>query len=188
MGKRGGLRKGNAADPLINIEPGDNSKYLLNALEVRAIGQTKVDLTNYDAVLDRINKYFGLMTERDQKPTMTGLAMALGYDRRRIHEIINNQPIGGLDGYQAKFYGHTTNPTPDDVKDLIKQSVNVMTLLWEDYMQNGKINPASGIFIGKNFYGMRDEVEHVITPNTNPVDEYSADDIAARYIEDKKKK
>lgn len=186
---KGGIRKGGITDPYVNLEPGDNSKFLLTALAVKDIGKTKVDLTSAEAVTERITQYFTLMAERDQKPTMTGLAMAMGYDARRLREIYHNQPIGGLNGKQAKFYGHTTNPTPENVREIVIQAIDLMTTLWEDYMQNGKINPASGIFLGKNFYGMKDEVEHVVTTPNNPLDEYSAEDIAERYgITDKHKK
>lgn len=198
---KGGIRKGSVSDPFVNLEPGDNSKFLMTALAVKEIGKTKVDLTDAEAVTERIRQYFELMTERDQKPTMTGLAMALGYRRQRLYEIQNNLPIGGLHGNAATFYGHTENPTPPHVREIICQALELMTTLWEDYMQNGKINPASGIFIGKNFYGMKDEVEHVVSAPNNPLDNYSAEDIAEKYgieknttikgtipIEDRKKK
>ena len=178
---RGGIRKGGITDPYINSEPGDNSKFLLTALAVQEIGKTKVDLTNAEAVTERISQYFELMADRDQKPTMTGLGMALGYSHKRLHEIYYNLPVGGLNGKAAKYYGHTTNPTPEDVREIIIRAVDIMKGLWEDYMQNGKINPASGIFLGKNFYGMKDEVEHVVSTPNNPLDDYSAKDIAERY-------
>ena len=79
---KGGIRKGGITDPYVNMEPGDNSKFLLTALAVQDIGKTKVDLTDEEAVTDRIRQYFTLMAEKDQKPTMTGLAMALGYSGR----------------------------------------------------------------------------------------------------------
>ena len=34
-----------------------------------------------------------------------------------------------------------------------------------DYMQNGKINPVSGIFLMKNNMGYEDKTEMVVTPN-----------------------
>ena len=37
-----------------------------------------------------------------------------------------------------------------------------------DYMQNGKINPVSGIFLMKNNFGYADKQEVVVTPN-NPL-------------------
>ena len=52
--------------------------------------------------------------------------------------------------------------------------------LWENYMQNGKINPVSGIFLGKNNFGYQDKQEMVLTPN-QPEADFSAKDIADRY-------
>ena len=59
-----------------------------------------------------------------------------------------------------------------------------MEILWENYMQNGKINPVSGIFLGKNNFGYQDKTEYVVTPNTNNDSDYSTDDIRKRYLPD----
>jgi hypothetical protein len=60
----------------------------------------------------------------------------------------------------------------------------MMENLWENYMQNGKINPVSGIFLGKNNFGYQDKTEYVVTPNTNSDSDYSTDDIRKRYLTD----
>ena len=57
-----------------------------------------------------------------------------------------------------------------------------MEILWENYMQNGKINPVSGIFLGKNNFSYVDKQEHVVTPNTNSDNDFNADDIRKRYL------
>jgi hypothetical protein len=59
-----------------------------------------------------------------------------------------------------------------------------MENLWENYMQNGKINPVSGIFLGKNNFGYQDKTEYVVTPNVNNDSDYSKEDIMARYAID----
>ena len=59
-----------------------------------------------------------------------------------------------------------------------------MESLWENYMQNGKINPVSGIFLGKNNYGYQDKTEYVVTPNVNNDSDYDADAIKKRYLTD----
>ena len=59
-----------------------------------------------------------------------------------------------------------------------------MEILWENYMQNGKINPVSGIFLGKNNFGYQDKTEYVVTPNTNSDSDYSTEDIRKRYAID----
>ena len=177
---RGGLRKGSVADPSVDIKPGDNAFYLTSALRVQELGRKKVDLFSLAAVQERISEYFKIMVEVDKKPTITGLCMALGYDRKTIYNVMRDLPTNK----GSSLYTHTSSGIPADVRETLNRSVELMTNLWEDYMQNGKINPAAGIFLGKNFYGMRDEVEHVVTAQNSPVDEYSAEDIASRYITD----
>jgi hypothetical protein len=46
-------------------------------------------------------------------------------------------------------------------------------------MTNGKINPVSGIFLGKNYFGYQDKQEYVVTPNT--VAHETPDVIEAKY-------
>ena len=58
----------------------------------------------------------------------------------------------------------------------------MLEALWEDYMQNGKINPVSGIFLGKNNFGYLDKQEYVVTPNTG-YQTMSPEVIAAKYDE-----
>ena len=55
-------------------------------------------------------------------------------------------------------------------------------MLWENYMQNGKVNPVAGIFLGKNNYGYQDTTEYVLTPNQQNDSDYDADEIRDRYI------
>ena len=55
----------------------------------------------------------------------------------------------------------------------------------ESYMMDGKVNPVTGIFMAKNHYDYVDKTEHVVTPNQRSEEEYSADEIRQRYLEDK---
>ena len=56
--------------------------------------------------------------------------------------------------------------------------------MWETYMNSGKINPVSGIFLGKNNYGYQDKTEYVLTPNQQNDSDYDAEDIRRRYLID----
>ena len=80
--------------------------------------------------------------------------------------------------------GHTDLDLPTLTVDYIKRAYNYMEILWENYMQNGKINPVSGIFLGKNNFGYQDKTEYVVTPNVNNDSDYNADDIRKRYLTD----
>lgn len=156
-----------------DLEPGDNTKYLQKNLHLMNLPD--IDLHNPDAVSERINYYFEFMAKSDCKPTVAGLAMALnGMNRRTLIAIVNDYATGGA-GYKTAL--------PKSTALLIKRAYKIMETLWEDYMQNGKLNPVTGIFLGKNNYGYQDKTEHVITPNRSQ-EEYSVQDIRERYLID----
>ena len=56
--------------------------------------------------------------------------------------------------------------------------LNALEQLWEYYMQNGKINPVSGIFLGKNNFGYVDKTEHVIEPRAT----LNESDLEQKYL------
>ena len=150
------------------LDEGDNRKYM--SIGLKLYQMDKVDLKDPIAVKDRIQEYFRLYAEADVKPTVTGLGMALGVDRRRLWEIAS-----------GNFASQAQAALPKETSDAIKKAYDFLGNLWENYMQNGKINPVSGIFLGKNNFGYQDKQDVVITPNTNPESDFSADDIKSRY-------
>jgi hypothetical protein len=66
--------------------------------------------------------------------------------------------------------------------DTIKKAYAFLELLWEQYMQNGKISPPNGIFLGKNNFDYRDETQVVVTPN-NPLQDMDSENARKRLIE-----
>lgn len=154
------------------VNPGDNTMYLHQSLELMNL--PTIDLHDIMAVQERINEFFNIMAKYDTKPTVAGMAMALGMDRRTLWAIRNDQPTGGA-GYKSAL--------PSEVADSIKKAYLLMENLWENYMQNGKINPVSGIFLGKNNFGYQDKTEYVVTPNVQQ-DNYDPDSIRQRYLID----
>ena len=155
----------------LNLEAGDNTKIL--GVNIKLFNMSKVDLHDPDAVAERLTEFFMLYAENDMKPTVAGMAMALGMDRRRLWAIRNDQPTGGS-GY--------TSALPHEVADYIKKAYILMENMWESYMNSGKINPVSGIFLGKNNFGYQDKQEMVLTPNTQQESDFSAEDIRKRYM------
>ena len=153
-------------------DPGDNAKYISVSLQL--FNMPSIDLHKPELVQERLTEYFEIHVKADLKPTVAGMAMALGIDRRRLWEI------------KTGNY-HTSSSLADlpfESTDCIKKAYDFLETLWENYMHNGKINPVSGIFLAKNNFGYQDKVEHVITPNMNNSADYSAEDIKARYLSD----
>jgi hypothetical protein len=69
----------------------------------------------------------------------------------------------------------------DTHQAIILKAYDLLEELWEDYMLNGKINPVSGIFLGKNLWNYADKQEVVLTPNTN--EQVDQEAIEAKYAE-----
>lgn len=154
-----------------NLEPGDNSKFL--GISMQLMKLPKIDIRDEQQVEERLEEYFQIQYDNDCKPTVVGMAMALGISRQSLWAIRTGNPMGGR-GNESTL--------PPSVTDLIKKAYFLMENLWEQYMLNGKINPVTGIFLGKNNFGYQDKTEYVLTPNTNQDNDYSAEDIRARYI------
>jgi hypothetical protein len=159
-------------DAALNVAPGDNTKYVI--LGARLFNLPPIDLKDPEQVSNRLNEFFQIHAEADMKPTVSGMGMALGLDRRRLWEIKTGNY--NKNGMYADL--------PTLTMDSIKRAYEYMEILWENYMQNGKINPVSGIFLGKNNFGYQDKTEHIVTPNVNNDSDYDADDIRKRYITD----
>lgn len=150
------------------VEPGDNTKYLSLGMEL--FNLKPIDLKEPEQVSQRLNEFFEIHARYDMKPTVAGMGMALGLDRRRLYEI--------------KTGNYHTSKSLSELPTLttvsIKKAYEYMEILWENYMQNGKINPVSGIFLGKNNFGYQDKQEMVLTPNTNNEPDYDVDAIKKR--------
>lgn len=145
----------------VHTEPGDNTKYLQHSLTLANL--QSIDLKNTEQLKMRVVEYFQICATDDMKPSVAGLALAVGTDRRRLWEWANTEK--------------------SDRTDIIKKAYQMLDVQMTDYMQNGKINPVSGIFLMKNHFGYTDKQEVVVTPN-NPLGEQTAtEEIEQRYIE-----
>lgn len=146
-------------------EPGDNKKYIQHTMEVAKLDH--IDLKNVDLVDQRILKYFSICELNDMKPSVAGLALALGVERTTLWKIRTKQ----------------TGGCPSEVINSIKRAVQIINAMMEDYMQNGKINPVSGIFLMKNNMDYTDKQEVVVTPNNPMGDTESPERLEERYRE-----
>lgn len=172
---KGKPRGGNSpmiGDNGLMLQEGDNAKIL--GVNIKLFNMSKVDLHDPEAVAERLTEFFMLYAENDMKPTVAGMGMALGLDRRRLWEI----KVGATQGRGE------IDTLPGEVRDSIKKAYSLMENMWESYMNSGKINPVSGIFLGKNNFGYQDKQEMVLTPNTQNESDFNEDDLRKRYLTD----
>jgi hypothetical protein len=146
------------------VEPGDNSRYLAHALATMNL--PKIDTSDPVQVQERIDWYFYHCLENDMKPTVKGFCNALGI----VRQTLLNWRTGA---YRAGTH-----------EEMIVKAYNVFEEMWENYMQNGKINPMAGVFLGVNNFGYRDVKQVNLTPVVNNNEEtIDIAAIEAKYAE-----
>ena len=155
------LRKNQSTSDL--TEPGDNNKFLSHALAIR--NMPAIDTSDPVQVKQRIDDYFLLCVQNDIKPSVTGFLNSLRVARSTLWEW-----------KQGNFRAGTH-------QQIICEAYSVLEALWEDYMMNGKINPVSGIFLGKNNFGYADKQEYVLTPNQQQITPEDIKAISSKYEE-----
>ena len=143
-------------------EPGDNARYVRYALASWDL--PPIDISDPEQVKKRIGEYFQHCADNDRKPQIVGMCNWLGISRQALNEWRN---------------GVTRSATHGDI---VKKACAIIEEMWADFMLNGKINPASGIFLSKNWFNYRDQTDVVVTPN-NPMQDMDADGARKRLVE-----
>lgn len=165
-----GVSKDMADGKWLQTEPGDNTKIVLT--NMKFFNMPAIDLHDPNAVQERLVEYFQIYGDADLKPTVAGMGMALGLDRRRLWEI------------KTGNYTSSTPKLPRETEDLIKKAYEILETSMEAYANAGKINPVMAIFMMKNHFGYQDKTEYVLTPNQKQDSDYDAEDIRKRYLSD----
>lgn len=145
------------------MQPGENSQFVRHALA--SWNLPPIDISDPEQVNQRLGEYFQYCAENDRKPQVVGMCNWLGISK----DTLNSWKRGE---YRSETHS-----------DLIRKAYDMLEEIWIDYMQNGKINPATGIFLAKNYWGYRDVADVVVTPN-NPYQGASEEDLKQKYLED----
>lgn len=121
-----------------------------------------VDFHFPDQVKSRLDAYFNLCQAYSIRPGVAGMSMALGINRRRLHEIMQ----GTID--KPMYNGNKYKDLPKATRHIIQKAYDSLEVMWEYSMQSGKINPPCGIFLGKNHFGYQDVVDYNVSAKTEP--------------------
>lgn len=164
--EQSGKKKRKRPDRTAQTNPGDNRKYIEHSLKLAKY--EKANLKSPEEVSERIKTYFQICADDDMKPSVAGLALCLGTSRSYLWEI--------REGKKGSV---------PEVANLLKKAMLILELQMNDYMQNGKINPASGIFLMKNHFDYKDEQKITVKPNEEKKDpEALLEEASAILIED----
>lgn len=149
-------------DSTVQAEPGDNSKFTRHNRMLYEL--VPVTFESAEEVKERTITYLDICEQNDMKPSVAGYALALGIDRVNLWRIVTGATV-----------------KPAEVRNVLKRAYDLLNAQMEDYMQNGKINPVSGIFLMKNAWGYKDKQE--IEVSANQGDAESPDQLASKYAD-----
>ena len=103
-----------------------------------------------EELCDRLNWFFDTCRETNQLPTVEKMCLAIGYDRTTVFDWISGRCGCGISSVAP---------------DIIKKAKNLIASLDAELAQEGKIQPVVYMFRAKNYYGMKDQQDVVLTPN-----------------------
>lgn len=159
-----GHRKGDPRpDEQVNAPPGYNAEVV--RLAMTYMTQPKCDLTDPDAVAERYNWYMRTCIENDDKPSVAGMALAFGYNRKHLLRVKDGQ----------------IKSVPQECCDTLKGAWDALEYALNKYMMDGKLNPIPALFLAKNNFGYKDQTESVIIKQ-DPYESGDPEEIARRYL------
>ena len=153
-------RQAELEDPESYVHPTRRGSYVRDALALAK--WPKIDTSDAEAVSQRVDEYAAFCQEHDAVPTMSGLALVLGVDKFTIHRWETGELRGAAHRDAIK-----------KARYLIEESINRL-------LMEGKMNPAAGIFMLKNWYGYKDNVDINVTPVTSMAESLPAERIEAQ--------
>ena len=102
-------------------------------------------------------------------PTVEGWAIALGIGRKTLYKWLNNENLRC-----DKEFNEFLVMTHDAIMSVMSQSAF-----------NRNVDTVWAIFYGKNYFGMSDKTEIVVTPPANPFgDTVTPEELQEKYLTD----
>lgn len=155
-------RRGFSALSDFNAEPGENSKFIRFALS--SWNLPPIDISDPKQVEQRIGEYFQHCAENDRRPQVVGMCNWLGITRSTLNTWLNGE-------YRSSTHS-----------DIIKKAYSFLEEMWAESMLTNRLNPATGCFIGKNWYQYSDTQQILVSP-ANPLQDMNPDEARKRITD-----
>lgn len=125
-----------------------NAEYVLHNLDLMKFSPIDCKTEFTDVIERRCYDYLETCINNNMKPSVAGISLAIGVGRETFLRYVN----GNVD-------------MPRENRETLQRYYTLLNALMEDYMQNGKINPVSALFLLKNNFGYKDTQEFVVNNN-----------------------
>ena len=147
----------------------DEDKALVSKLLNEVLVEYRQPKVKSDEELaERLNDYFVRCANTGQIPTVEEMCMSTGFSQSTCWDW----EMGRNKGFSS------------ETSVIIKKAKEMLKTFDAKLVISGKLNFLAYCFRAKNYYGMVDKQEMVLTPNVNNDSDYNVDDIKARYAID----
>lgn len=164
---RGG--KNNFPNSRAGLVTTEEDRMLVSKLLTEAIYEYKQPRVKSDEELaERLDDYFVRCAKNGQIPTVEEMCLSTGYSYWTCYDWETGKNKG--------FSSETSK--------IIKKAKEMLKTFDAKLVVSGKLNFLAYCFRAKNYYGMSDKTEYILTPNNNSADDYNAEDIRKRYLTD----
>ena len=161
---RGGINNfGNNKKELVKTEAQRIVASGLLQETLRAYRQPKVN--NDIELAERIDKYFDMCAKTGQIPTVEELCLSTGYAESTIWDW----ETGRRGGFSS------------DTAEIIKKAKDFLKTFDAKLVISGQLNFLTYCFRAKNYYGMIEKSEVVVTPNNPLGDTTNPEELAQKY-------
>lgn len=163
---RGG--KNNFPSSKVAVETAEDKALVGKLLSEVLVEHKQPRVKSDEELAKRLNDYFTRCAANGQVPTVEEMCMSTGYTYATCYDW----EVGRNKGFSS------------ETSNIIKKAKDVLKTFDAKLVIAGKLNFLAYCFRAKNYYGMVDKQEMVLTPNTNNDSDYSAEDIRKRYLSD----
>ena len=163
---RGG--KNNFPSSKVAVETPEDKELVSKLLSEVLVEYRKEKVKSDEELAERIADYFKRCAENGQVPTVEEMCLSTGYSYSTCYDW----EVGRNKGFSS------------ETSNIIKKAKEMLKTFDAKLVISGKLNFLAYCFRAKNYYGMSDKTEYVLTPNVNNDSDYNADDIKKRYLPD----
>ena len=161
---RGG--KNNFPSSKVSVETEEDKQLVSKLLSEVLVEYRQEKVKNDEELAERLDDYFKRCAKNGQVPTVEEMCLSTGYSYHTCYDW----EVGRNKGF-----------SPETSK-IIKKAKEMLKTFDAKLVISGKLNFLAYCFRAKNYYGMSDKTEYILTPNTNSDSDYNADDIRKRYL------
>lgn len=163
-------KRKNTSSPVIGdngmLVKGDEKRKLTARLLTETLRTYNMPRVKSDAELEqRLADYFIHCAQNGEKPTVEQMSQCTGYTYATVYDW----EVGRNKGFSS------------DTSNIIKKAKELLRVFDAKLLMEGALNPVSYIFRAKNYYGMKDVQDYILTPNNPLGADGSPEQMAQKY-------